>query len=143
VIERTIKSIQRVCNGAALTAGMPDDKLPKVRLLSDSTPPVVNNEQLSLKLKEFAVNTIGSENVIKVNPAMVGEDFGRYGRTAENIPICLIWLGSTNPELMKQLETEGKKPAPLHSPYLSPDFEKTINTGIKVMTTNVLGLMNK
>lgn len=71
---------------------------------------------------------------------MVGEDFGKYGRTPEKVPICLIWLGSTNPVLMKQLKAEGKKPYPLHSPYLEPDYEMTIETGIKVMTGNVIGL---
>ena len=78
----------------------------------------------------------------KPAPAMVGEDFGKYGRTPENIPICLIWLGSTNPELMKELNAKGEKPAPLHSPLLHPDYEKTIETGIEVMTENVIGLMS-
>ena len=72
---------------------------------------------------------------------MVGEDFGKYGRTPENIPICLMWLGSTNPELMKQLKAEGKKPYPLHSPMLNPDYKNTIETGISVMAGNVIGLM--
>ena len=72
---------------------------------------------------------------------MVGEDFGKYGRTPENVPICLIWLGSTSTELMKSLMEKGEKPAPLHSPNLNPDYEKTIETGIKVMTGNVIGLM--
>ena len=74
---------------------------------------------------------------------MVGEDFGKYGRTPENIPICLIWLGSTKPELMRELIAKGEKPFPLHSPQLNPDYEKTIETGIRVMTANVLGLMGK
>ena len=114
--------------------------LKKWLLLLKETPPVINNEKLSADLKEIAAKTIGEQNIIKTTPAMVGEDFGKYGKTPENIPICLTWLGSTSSQLMKELAAKGEKPAPLHSPYLEPDYEKTIETGIRVMTGNVLGL---
>jgi len=140
-IEKVIGAIRRISRSAAQMAGMPEDKLPEVKIESSETPPVVNNPELSEKIKDFASKTIGFENIVKTSPAMVGEDFGKYGRTPENIPICLIWLGSTSPELMKELNASGQKPFPLHSPYLNPDFEKTIETGIKVMTSNVIGLM--
>jgi hippurate hydrolase len=139
-IGKVIASIKRISKSAAQMAGMPDDKLPVVSIEKAETPPVINNEKLSADLKEIAVKTIGESNIIKTTPAMVGEDFGKYGKTPENIPICLIWLGSTSTQLMKELTTKGEKPAPLHSPYLAPDYEKTIETGIRVMTGNVLGL---
>jgi hippurate hydrolase len=142
VIEQVISAIRRICNASAKTAGMPDDRLPEVVVLDEYTPPVLNNPELSEKLHGFASKIIGDENIIKTTPAMVGEDFGVYGRTPENIPICLIWLGSTSPELMQQLKAKGKEPFPLHSPHLNPDYEKTIETGIEVMVGNVVGLMN-
>lgn len=142
VIEQVISAIRRICNAAAQMAGMPDDRLPEVVVLNEYTPPVLNNPELSEKLHGFASEIIGAENIVKTTPAMVGEDFGVYGRTPENIPICLIWLGSTSPELMQQLKAEGREPYPLHSPHLNPDYEKTIETGIKVMAGNVVGLMN-
>jgi hippurate hydrolase len=74
---------------------------------------------------------------------MVSEDFGKYGLTPEKVPICLIWLGSTSPELLQELEKKGERPAPLHSPLLKPDYAVTIETGIQVMTRNVIGLLNK
>ena len=105
------------------------------------TPPVLNNQELSEKIDVFATEIIGADNIIETSPAMVGEDFGKYGRTSENVPICLIWLGSTNSEVMNQLIMEDKKPFPLHSPNLNPDYPNTIETGIKVMVGNVIGLM--
>ena len=140
-IEKVIAAIERVSKSAAQMAGMPDDKLPNVFVSPVETPPVLNNSDLSKKIDGFAAEMIGAENIVETSPAMVGEDFGKYGRTSENIPICLMWLGSTNAELMKQLNEAGKKPFPLHSPHLNPDYEKTIETGIKVMTANVIGLM--
>lgn len=142
-IAKVIAAIKRISRSAAEMAGMPADKLPLVTIENAETPPVINNEELSTKIKGFATEIIGAENIVKTTPAMVGEDFGKYGRTSENIPICLIWLGSTNPELMKELNARGEKPFPLHSPQLNPDYEKTIETGIRVMTANVLGLMSR
>ena len=140
-IEKVIAAIERISRSAAKTAGVPDNKLPKVFVLPGETPPVLNNIELSKKIDLFASKIIGADNIIETSPAMVGEDFGKYGRTPENIPICLIWLGSTNSDLMNQLILEDKKPFPLHSPNLNPDYEKTIETGIKVMVGNVIGLM--
>ena len=142
-IAKVIAAIKRISRSAAQMAGMPDDKLPIVKIEEAETPPVVNNEKLVADLKLIAQKSIGEQNIIKTTPAMVGEDFGKYGKTHENIPICLIWLGSTNPGLMKDLNARGEKPFPLHSPQLNPDYEKTIETGIRVMTANVLGLMGK
>ncbi len=143
VIEKIIAAIRRISNAAAQMAGMPEDRLPGLDIFDDETPPVLNNPDLSEKIYEYATEIIGPENIVKTAPAMVAEDFGVYGRTPENIPICLIWLGSTSPELMQQLKAEGKEPWPLHSPHLRPDYEKTIETGIKVMTGNVMGLTGK
>jgi hippurate hydrolase len=142
-IEKVIAAIKRISKSAAQMAGMPDDKLPVVTIENAETPPVINNEKLAADLKIIAEQTIGVQNIIKTTPAMVGEDFGKYGKTPENIPICLIWLGSTSSQLMKELFVKGEKPAPLHSPYLATDYEKTIETGIRVMTGNVLGLAVK
>jgi hippurate hydrolase len=138
-----ISAIERICRSAAQMARMPENRLPEVVITEGDTPPVLNNPELSEKIKGFATEMIGGGNIVKITPAMVGEDFGKYGRTPENVPICLIWLGSTSPELMKELEASGEKPAPLHSPLLNPDYEKTIKTGIGVMAVNVIGLMGK
>jgi len=142
-IEKVIAAIKRISSSAAQAAGMPNNKLPLVHVLPVETPPVLNNNELSVKVYDLASGIIGIENIIETQPEMVGEDFGKYGRTRENIPICLIWLGSTSPEEMERLEDEGKKPYPLHSPHLNPDYKKTIETGISVMTANVIGLLEK
>lgn len=142
-IEKVISAIKRISSSAAQMSGMPNDQLPLVEIEIAETPPVINNDQLSFKIREIALKTIGESNIVKTSPAMVGEDFGKYGKTSENIPICLIWLGSTEPGLMNKLKSEGKRPFPLHSPLLNPDYEKTIETGIKVMVGNVVGLMKK
>lgn len=142
-IEKVIAAIKRISKNAALTAGVPEDKLPLVYVSPVQTPPVLNDEELSAKLGGFVSDIIGAENIIKTSPEMVGEDFGKYGLTKEDIPICLMWLGSTSPEEMERLKSVGKKPYPLHSPMLNPDYKNTIETGIAVMAGNVIGLLQK
>jgi amidohydrolase len=142
VIEQVISAIKRISNAASQMAGLPEERFPEVNVSTVETPPVINDTELAGMVKKYASGIIGPDNITEVSPAMVAEDFGKYGRTPENIPICLIWLGSTSTDLMKQLKESGREPFPLHSPYLNPDYQKTIETGIIVMTGNVLGLMN-
>ena len=143
VIEQTINAIKRISRGAALTAGMPDNRLPMVWVKPGPHPPVVNDANLYERIHRYSSGTLGVENIIRVEPAMVGEDFGMYGLTPEKVPICLIWLGSTNSEEMKEYSAKGEKPPPLHSSLLNPDYTTTIETGIKAMVANVVGLFGE
>ncbi len=138
-ITKVISAIRRISRAAALAAGMPEENLPLIEVLDASTPPVINEPGLVQKTIAFTSAVIGRENIVKTPPAMVGEDFGKYGWTAEKIPVCLMWLGSTNAGLLKVLKANNEAPHPLHSPFLYPDFEKTIETGMQVMVANVLG----
>ena len=75
-IKKVISAIERICNSVALAAGIPDTKLPLIEVDPSNTPPVLNNSELSEKIHGFASDIIGSENISKVMPEMVGEDFG-------------------------------------------------------------------
>jgi len=141
-IEQTIDAIKRISKGAAITAGLPDNKLPNVWITQGETPPVLNDIDLYRKIRDYSSGVLGEKNIVKTDPAMVGEDFGIYGRTPEKVPICLIWLGCTNPEVMDNYLAKGEEPPPLHSPFLNPDYPATIETGIKAMVSNVIGLFN-
>ena len=84
---------------------------------------------------------IGNDRVIQQEPVMGGEDFGRYGRTKEKIPICIFWLGTVDPEtIRKHQETSVALPS-LHSSRYLPLPEPTIKTGVTAMTAAVLDLM--
>jgi len=142
-IEHVIASITRISHAAALAAGMPEDRLPDVMVADNAHPPLLNNPDLVRQIRTYASGIIGKENMTTVQPAMVGEDFGMYGHTPEQVPITMIWLGSTSPEYMRELQMRGESPEPLHSPRLLPDYPKTIETGIRVMVGNLMGLMGE
>ena len=143
VRQQTIEAIKRIVRGQALTAGVPEDRLPEVKVLDDFTAATYNNPELTERLAGVFKSTFGDSNVIKKKPTMGGEDFGEYGRTEDKIPICMFYVGGVKPEALKESERTGKPLPSLHSPLWAPLPEPTIKTGVEAMTAAVLELMKK
>jgi amidohydrolase len=140
---KTIESIKRISRGIALSAGMPEDKLPKVEVDSLWTPSTYNDPELTQKVTNSLISMLGKENVTEVPPNMVGEDFAYYSRTAEKIPSCIFWLGAVDPAKVQQSKKENKPLPSLHAPNYAPLPAPTINTGVKAMTISVIDLFKK
>jgi metal-dependent amidase/aminoacylase/carboxypeptidase family protein len=103
-----------------------------------------NDPKLTQRLTSAWQSWLGAEKVIRKKPVMGAEDFSEYGRTPEKVPICIFWVGATEPKL---LQRTGNAPAAmlpsLHSPLFAPLPEPTIKTGITAMSAAVLELMPK
>jgi hippurate hydrolase len=139
-----IKSaIIRITRGAAIAAGVAEDRLPKVEFSQEATPPVINNERLVLQASGYMKNILGNENVVRVDPAMVAEDFGLYGRTEEKIPIALFWLGGVSQSKYKDYIENGIVLPYLHNSSFAPDFEPAFKCGVSAMSNAVIGLLNE
>ncbi|MEM9287980.1 MAG: amidohydrolase [Pseudomonadota bacterium] len=138
-----LNGIKRIAHGEALAAGLPEDKLPKVDINEEHTPSVYNDPALTERVMAALVDTLGADNVISTAPVMGGEDFAEYGRTKEDIPGLIFWLGAVNPETFKSAKVAGTTLPSLHSPFFAPDYELTLKTGIKAMTTAALELLAK
>lgn len=138
-----LSAIQRIAKGAALTAGMPEGRLPLVVIDPNPTPAVINSPNLTETVTQFYKNVLGDDKVFLVEPQMVGEDFGSYGKTKEHIPILLTWLGGVDPLVLASCKEKGTIPPPLHSPQFAPLPEKTIKTGVLAMTYSLINLYNK
>lgn len=143
VRNKILESIKLKCKYIALSAGMPEDKLPEVKVLNESTFSTFNEIELTKRLSLVSKNILGENNVVATQPVMGGEDFGLFGRTEEKIPICIYWLGTVAPEKVSAA-AEGGEPLPsLHSPFFAPLPEPSIKTGVKTMTASVLELLSK
>ncbi|MFC2100382.1 M20 family metallopeptidase [Bacteroidota bacterium] len=59
-------------------------------------PFLVNDEKVTQKTKELAINYLGSENVIDLEMRMTGEDFAYF---SQRVPSCFYRLGIRNEEL--------------------------------------------
>ena len=140
VRELLLSGIERIANGQAETFGAP---APEIRIDSDYTPANYNDPDLTAMFGEAVVAALGAENVVELSPVMGGEDFSQYGRTEEDIPGLLFWIGAASPERIAEAEAGGLPLPSLHSGFFAPDYEPTIETGVKAMTAAALEILGK
>ncbi|MCC5943757.1 MAG: amidohydrolase, partial [Bernardetiaceae bacterium] len=107
VREQTIAAIARIIKYTALSAGLTEEKLPKMEVIGNSLPAVFNNHDLSERLYKANAKTLGDDKISWVEPVMAAEDFSLYGRTDEAVPITLFWLGAVSAEKMKAHREQG------------------------------------
>ncbi len=136
------ESIYRICEGMAIAAGVPDNLLPLVLIGDQYTPPTTNNPELVNRAVISMKDMLGDENIIRAGLGTAAEDFGKYGRTEENIPIAMFLCGSTSSERYKKIIDSGNHPPALHNPGYYPDFEPTYKSGVAAMTKTMIDLFN-
>jgi amidohydrolase len=142
--EQILTSIRRIANGYAKAAGVPDDRLPVMRVLSDDfTPATYNDPALVQRLVGVWRGLLGGENVVEREPEMGGEDFSRFGMEDPKIPVFLFRIGTIDAERMAAAK-RGQAPLPsLHSPLYWPAPHPTIETGVKALVAAALELLKK
>lgn len=84
-------------------------------------PFLVNNKDVTERAFENAVNYLGKENVIEIEPRMTAEDFAYF---AQKVPSCFYRLGTSN---KSKGITSG-----LHTPTFNVD-EKSLEVGMGLM----------
>jgi hippurate hydrolase len=142
VREHVLNSIKTTCKGIAISAGVPDSLLPKVTVHLPYTPALYNNPELSGNIYKTFQKVLGNESVFEIGGRTTGEDFSRYGRTNPPIPSLMFRLGAVSPENYEKAQKGEIKLPSVHSPYFLPDYEPTIMTGVKAMSSAVMELMN-
>lgn len=143
VRKKLISSIERIVRGIAAAAGVPDDRAPVVSVNEQEfTPSTYNDPDLTRRLVRALEPVLGKENLVRTDPVMGGEDFGRFGLDGQ-IPVCMLWLGAVAPEKIQKAERGELTLPSLHSSEFAPLPEEAIRTGVKTMTTAVLEMMKK
>jgi hippurate hydrolase len=103
------------------------------------TPATVNRPELVERVVPFLKQALGDEHVRPTEPVMGAEDFGLF--SGGNVPIMMFWLGTISPERMAEAKASGKDLPVLHSALYHPEPAPSIATGIKAMTSAVIGLL--
>jgi metal-dependent amidase/aminoacylase/carboxypeptidase family protein len=132
--------IREISFGLARTAGLPEDLLPEVRIKDQYTPSVYNDPRLLDRVVSVLSDELGASSVKAVPPAMIGEDFARYGRTEPPIPSMLFWLGTVDPDRYSTASKDESLPA-LHSPLFAPLPQPAIETGVRAFTALARNLL--
>ena len=138
---QTLNAIKRIVNGCAVTAGVPADLMPVIKFGADYTPSLYNDPALTERLVSLFGAEFGATNVVAKEAGTGAEDFSRYGRTADKIPICMFNVGAVNPAVYAAAKKDGTALPSLHSSKWAPDAEPAIKTGITALTLAALDLL--
>lgn len=130
-----LEAIERKAKAVAAGARAPAP----IVTASEGTPSLYNDDALTAHLQKVFQETLGTDNVLAVEPVMGGEDFSRYGRAG--VPILMYRLGSVSQRRLDHYEQSGRTPPSLHSPLYYPDVELALRTGIRTMVSAVRNLM--
>lgn len=85
-------------------------------------PVLKNDESLTIRARELAVEYLGSENVVDLDVRMTAEDFAYYGH---EMPGCFYRLGTASP-------VDESKSFSVHHPRFDID-EEALKTGMGLM----------
>jgi amidohydrolase len=140
---KVLAAIERIALNQARAFGMPEEKLPKMRIKKAYTPSVYNDPALSRRVRERFEALFGDGRVRPLLPTMVGEDFSRYGRIEPRIPSLMFRLGASDPAEYEKARAGKAVLPPLHSPRFAPPPEATITTGVEAMTEAALLLLRQ
>jgi len=141
VMQQLVASIRRICEGTAQAAGVPSDRLPVVTLTPESVPVTDNDAALTRRLKSTFVEWLGSDRVRLQGPITGGEDFSEFGRTADRVPICMWWVGATDPAKFAESERTGIPVPSNHSATFAPPPDPTLKTCVTSLSAAVLELL--
>lgn len=141
VRDKLIASIERVAVGIGRAHGLPEDKLPIVKV-TESTPVTVNDAALARRLNGAIANALGAEVVVPFRQTNMGaEDFAFFVDPQFKIPGYYFAVGGTAPEWIEAAKNGGKPVAGHHSPLFKIDPEPSVRLGIEAMTAAVLDLL--
>ena len=136
-----LSSIKRVAEGIARANGVPDDKLPEVKV-SEGTPTTINDAALAARLNTAMARELGAGAVVPYQQTSMGaEDFAYLIEPKLGVKGYYFAVGGT-PQAAFDAEKAGGPPVPSHhSPLFKIDPEPSVRLGTEAMTVAVLDLL--
>jgi hippurate hydrolase len=140
---KTLKAIQRVAKGEAISAGAPiEPEVISRDVAMSATTVVYNDPAVTARLAKALKAALGESVVVEMPQKMTSEDFSEYWNTGK-VPSVLLHIGAVNQAKFAQIKQSGiPGPAP-HSPEWAPDWEPTIKGGIRAEVTELLELFRQ
>jgi amidohydrolase len=141
--EKVLAEIKQMTNGIAEAAGIPAERAPIIEVANDNVPATINDAALTQRVAASLEKAVGKENVWPGAPIMASEDFSLFALEDPKPPICMFWLGATDPAKWKEAQEKGTRLPGPHSSEFAPLPEPAIRTGVKAMTTTATDLLHK
>ncbi|SMF61490.1 amidohydrolase [Allosphingosinicella indica] len=136
-----LKAIARVAEGVGRTNGLPEDKLPTVKV-SEGTPTTINDTALAQRLNAALIRDLGADSFKPFEQTGMGaEDFSYLVARDQGVPGYYFAVGGTPKAAFDAAEAGGPPVPSHHSPLFKIDPEPSVILGTKAMTAAVLDLM--
>ena len=138
-----IAAVDRIAKGVARTNGMPDDKLPVVKV-SEGTPTTINDAALARRMNAALARDLGPAVMVPfVQQDMGAEDFAYFVEPKLGVPDYYFAVGGT-PQAAFEAERAGGPPVPSHhSPLFKIAPEPAITLGTEAMVMATLELLKR
>jgi len=138
-----VAAVDRIAKGVARANGMPEDKLPVVKV-SEGTPTTINDGPLAKRLNAALARDLGSGTMVPyVQSNMGAEDFAYFVQPDLKVPGYYFGVGGT-PQAAFDAEKAGGPPVPSHhSPLFKIAPEPAIALGTEAMVVATLELLGR
>ncbi|MFS0737161.1 amidohydrolase [Sphingomonas sp. 1P06PA] len=136
-----LATIKRVAENVGRVNGMPEDKLPIVKV-SEGTPTTINDAALARRLNAVMVKELGADAVLPFEQQSMGaEDFAYLVQPDLGVPGYYFAVGGTPKAALDAADKGGPAVPSHHSPLFKIDPEPSVRIGAEAMTAAVLDLL--
>ncbi len=137
-----LDGIKRVALNVGRMNGLPEDKLPEVRISTESTSVTINDSALTQRMRGVFQAAFGNAAVISApRTGMGAEDFAYFIEPRHKVQGFYFSVGGTPPSAFKAAAAGGQPVAGHHSPLFKIDPEPSVRLGTEAMTLAVLDLL--
>ena len=139
---KLLDGIKRVATNVGRMNGLPDDKLPEVKVSHENTPAVYNDAAATKRVVAVFEKRFGKDILDnKPREGMGGEDFAYFVAPNTDVPGVYFAVGGT-PQADFDAEKAGGKPVPSHhSPFFKIAPRESITLGTEAMTAAALDFL--
>ncbi|GAA4013730.1 M20 family metallopeptidase [Sphingomonas swuensis] len=144
VRRKLLGGIARIARGEAIAAGLPDARMPEVKVREELfTPSTFNSEGFANRTLASFQTRFGKDRVRQVPPVMGGEDFSRFRLADTQIESLIFWVGGVPQAQWDKAAGDPAKLPSLHSPFWAPEAETVIATAVTAMEAGALDVLGK
>ena len=135
-----IAAVERIAKGVARTNGMPEDRLPVVKV-SEGTPTTINDAKLAQQLNAAFRRDLGNVLLPYEQTGMGAEDFAYFVQPEHGVPGFYFNVGGTPKAAFDAQKAGGPAVPTHHSPLFKIAPEPSITLGTAAMVTAALELL--
>ncbi|WP_430413874.1 amidohydrolase [Parasphingorhabdus sp.] len=140
--KKLLDGIKRIAENVGRLNGMPEDKLPEVKVSHESTPANYNNVAMTQRVKAVFAGRFG-EDVFDERPreGMGAEDFAYFVEPNTDVPGVYFSVGGTPQADFDREDAGGAQVPSHHSPFFKVAPRESVTLGTEAMTAAALELL--